>query len=95
MGYPVVQYVVCRDPEGVEHFLFLQELIDVWVGEGAASKELGDLAIAIAVHKWLQQGPPLIGAVVVALSQHAALRVAVLIEAELRAIAGAGEVAVV
>src|ERR1017187_9594837 len=91
-----LQDIVSRKADRVVVSFCLQELIEFRLGEcGVGSKAAGKFQIAVAGYDRLQDLPPILSAVDVALPQDRAFDIAKLVETEEGVIAGAAEMPVI
>src|SRR5208337_5611216 len=90
------QILIGRQSDSVSESLRLQILIDRWIGERRVTPEVTPkFTIAISGDDGFQHDFPVLSAMHVPLSEHAAFEVTIVIEAEKGMIAGASEMPVV
>lgn len=96
VGDIALQHLVRGEPDGIEHALGFEIIVDLGRSEGRVTPEIEtDIARFVAIHDGNQHIAPFVGAMHVAGAQRTTLKVAKLVEQKQRMITDAAKVAII
>ena len=96
MSNLVIEYIICRQPNGVQVTVFLQILIYLRFREcGITTKVFPDILVLVPVNDWFKQFFPTVGTVNVARPEQHSFTIPKLIEAEQRMKTGTSEMSII